>query len=80
MRELCQCLAPHAEHTHYRERLAEGHSIDSEIVEEACKRAIGRRLKQTGARGRIRRLERMATLCCLTYREQFEPYWKKNAG
>jgi hypothetical protein len=80
VRELCEYLAPHVEHTQYRARLAEGRSIGSGMVEGACKTAIGKRLKQTGARWRVRRLERMAALCCLVYSEQFETYWKKNAG
>ncbi len=78
--ELCEYLAPHLEHTPYRQRLAEGRSIGSGMVEGACKTAIGKRLKQTGARWRVRRLERMAALCCLVYSDQFDAYWKKNAG
>jgi hypothetical protein len=72
-------LGPHVGHTPYGQRLAEGRSIGSGMVEGACKTAIGRRLKQTGARWRVRRLERMAALCCLHYGDQFEAYWKKAA-
>ena len=50
------------------------------MVEGACKTAIGKRLKQTGARWKVRRLERMAALCCLHYGDQCEAYWKKTAG
>jgi len=78
--ELVGYLAPHGDHTPYRSRLAEGRSIGSGMVEGACKTAIGRRLKQTGARWRVRRLERMAALCCLHYGDQVEAYWKKAAG
>ena len=78
--ELVGYLGPHGGHTPYRERLAEGRSIGSGMVEGACKTAIGRRLKQTGARWRVRRLERMAALCCLWYGDQFDAYWKKAAG
>jgi hypothetical protein len=78
--ELVGYLGPHAEHTPYRARLAEGRSIGSGMVEGACKTAIGKRLKQTGARWKVRRLERMAALCCLAYGDQFEAYWKKAAG
>jgi hypothetical protein len=78
--ELAGYLGPHRDHTPYRGRLAEGRSIGSGMVEGACKTAIGLRLKQTGARWRVRRLERMATLCCLHYGDQFEAYWKKVAG
>ena len=58
----------------------EGRSIGSGMVEGACKTAIGKRLKQTGARWKVRRLERMAALCCLHYGDQCEAYWKKAAG
>jgi hypothetical protein len=71
---------PHREHTPYRQRLAEGRSIGSGMVEGACKTAIGRRLKQTGARWRVRRLERMAALCCLHYGDQLDAYWAKAAA
>jgi hypothetical protein len=50
------------------------------MVEGACKTAIVKRLKQTGARWKVRRLERMAALCCLAYCNQFEAYWNKTAG
>jgi hypothetical protein len=73
-------LGPHGDHTPYRERLAEGRSIGSGMVEGACKTAIGKRLKQTGARWKVRRLERMAALCCLHYGDQAEAYWKKATG
>jgi hypothetical protein len=73
-------LAPHAGHTDYRRRLAEGRSIGSGMVEGACKTVVGRRLKQTGARWRVRRAERMASLCCVLYGDQWEAYWKKAVG
>jgi hypothetical protein len=73
-------LAPHADHTDYRRRLAEGRSIGSGLVEGACKTVVGRRLKQTGARWRVRRVERMASLCCVLYGDQWDAYWKKAAG
>jgi hypothetical protein len=73
-------LEPHRGRTAYRRRLAEGRSIGSGLVEGACKTAIGRRLKQTGARWRVRRLERMAALCCLNYGDQFDAYWKAAIG
>ena len=78
--DLIGSLGPHGDHTPYRRRLAEGRSIGSGMVEGACKTAIGRRLKQTGARWKVRRLERMAALCCLAYGDQFDAYWKKAAG
>jgi hypothetical protein len=73
-------LEPHRAHAAYRERLARGQSIGSGMVEGACKTAIGHRLKQTGARWRIGHLEHMAALCCLHYSNQFDDYWRKEAG
>jgi len=70
-------LEPHAGHTDYPRRLREGQSIGSGMVEGSCKTVVGLRLKQTGARWRVRRVERMASLCCLAYGNQWDAYWKK---
>ena len=37
---------------------------------------IGRRLKQTGARWRVRRVNRMASLCSLLYSDNWAAYWE----
>lgn len=68
-------LRPHVDHLNYSQRLREGRSIGSGQVEGACKNLIGRRLKQTGARWRIRRVNRMAGLCCLMYSDHWDTYW-----
>lgn len=73
---LLDYLAPHQHHVHYAQRLANGQSIGSGQVEGACKNLIGRRLKQTGARWRVRRVNRMAGLCCLMYTHQWNTYWE----
>lgn len=70
-------LEPHADHTDYPRRLKEGRSIGSGMVEGSCKTVVGKRLKQTGARWRVRRVERMASLCCVAYGNQWDAYWKK---
>jgi hypothetical protein len=44
------------------------------MVEGACKQVIGRRLKQTGARWKVRRADRMASLCGLIYSDLWETY------
>jgi hypothetical protein len=59
----------------YAERLALGQSIGSGLVEGACKQVIGRRMKQTGARWRVRRANRMATLCCTFHGDTWKTYW-----
>ncbi len=72
-------LAPHACHLNYAQRLAEGRSIGSGQVEGACKNLIGRRLKQTGARWKVRRVNRMAGLCSLMYNDNWKRYWSNLA-
>ncbi len=69
-------LQPHEFHLNYRERLAEGRSIGSGQIEGACKNLIGRRLKQTSARWRPQRANRMAGLCSIIYSNQWKHYWK----
>ena len=68
-------LPNHAEHLHYSERLAQGRAIGSGQVEGACKNLIGRRLKQTGARWRFLRVNRMAGFCYIMYSKQWNAYW-----
>lgn len=65
-----------AEHLGYAARLAAGQSIGSGLVEGACKQVIGRRLKQTGARWRVRRANRMTTLCCALHGDTWVDHWK----
>lgn len=73
-------FASHVDHSDYAVRLALGQSIGSGMVEGACKQVIGRRLKQTGARWKVRRVERMATLCAVQASGQWDAYWSKVAG
>lgn len=80
LEDLRNYLGNHVSHLHYCRRLAAGRSIGSGQVEGACKNMIGRRLKQTGARWRTRRLNRMASLCCLVYSHAWDDYWKDQAA
>jgi hypothetical protein len=73
--ELEQYFGRQHEHLGYAARLAGGQAIGSGLVEGACKQLIGRRLKQTGARWRVRRANRMATLCCALHSDTWEVYW-----
>lgn len=73
---LTNYFSNHVAHMNYVERLSEGRSIGSGQVKGACKNLIGRRLKQTGARWRVRRVNRMAGLCSLTYGQQWKNYWQ----
>jgi hypothetical protein len=64
------------ENLDYAGRLERGQSIGSGLVEGACKQVIGRRMKQTGARWRVRRANRMATLCCTFHGDTWKAYWE----
>jgi hypothetical protein len=68
-------LHTQADHLNYPQRLLEGRSIGSGQAEGACKNMIGRRLKQTGARWRVRRVNRMAALASLIYSNLWPQYW-----
>jgi hypothetical protein len=74
--EVRNYLANHQHHLNYAQRLAIGQSIGSGQVEGGCKNMIGRRLKQTGARWRVRRVNRQAGLCSLMYSDQWQTYWQ----
>ncbi|MDR3110668.1 MAG: hypothetical protein LBU65_13450, partial [Planctomycetaceae bacterium] len=60
------------ERLNYRERLFEGRTIGSGVVEVTCKNLVGRRLKQTGACWRKQRAEKMAILCAALYSDQWK--------
>jgi hypothetical protein len=77
--ELRGYFEPHQDHTGYAQRLAEGRSIGSGLVEGSCKQVIGRRLKQTAARWKVRRVERMAALCSVQASGQWAVYWARAA-
>ena len=76
MTELSRYFAQRAGQLGYAERLALGQSIGSGLVEGACKQVIGKRMKQTGARWRVRRANRMATLCCTLHGDSWNLYWQ----
>jgi hypothetical protein len=73
--EVARYFERRAAYLGYAERLAAGQSIGSGLVEGACKQVIGRRMKQTGARWRVRRANRMATLCCTFHSDTWAAYW-----
>ena len=63
LEELRNDLGHHVSHLNCAERLREGRSIDSGQIEGACQNLIGRRLKQTATRWRVRRDPR--SLACV---------------
>jgi len=80
LQELRNYLGNHVGHLNYAGRLQEGRSIGSGQIEGACKNLIGRRLKQTAARWRVRRLNRMAGLCSIMYSQQWTEYWNQQSA
>jgi len=75
IRKLRGYLNSQRERLNYRERLSEGRAIGSGQVEGACKNMIGRRLKQTGAKWLVSRLNRMTVLCAVRYSSHWKKYW-----
>jgi hypothetical protein len=60
----------------YAERLASGRLIGSGLVEGACTQVIGRRMKRSGARWRVRQANRMASLCCTFHGDTWKAHWE----
>lgn len=79
LRQEIQYFRRHEDHLDYAQQLAAGRTIGSGMVEGACKNVIGRRLKQTGARWRTRRANRMAVLCSTLYSDHWDHYWTSAA-
>jgi hypothetical protein len=52
-----------------------GRAIGSGQVEGACKHLIGKRLKQTWAKWKVERLNRMTVLCASRYSDHWQDYW-----
>ncbi len=77
---LLDYLESHISHINYADRLTKGQSIGSGQIEGACKNMIGRRLKQTGARWKVRRVNRMAGVCCTMYSNNWNKYWDSVAA
>lgn len=78
--ELLNYFSSHTDHLDYASRLASGRSIGSGQVEGACKNLIGRRLKQCGARWKVRRVNRMAGLATIMYSQNWKTYWNYHAN
>jgi hypothetical protein len=73
--ELTAYLANRQTRLDYASCLGRGRSIGSGQIEGACKNAIGKRMKQTGARWTVSNANRMAVLTCLSYSDQWHNYW-----
>ncbi len=69
---------PHLDHTAYADWLRSSRSIGSGLVEGACKPVVGRRLKQTDTRWKVRRVDRMGTLGAIQAADQWDTYWRQS--
>ena len=78
--KLAAYLANHPHRLNYRHRSACGEPIGGGLIGGgliggARKQAIGKRMKQTGARWTVENANRMAELCRLTDSGQWAEYW-----
>ena len=73
-------LHDNAESLWYRQRLAEGKTIGSGMIEGGCKTIIAHRLKRNNARWQPRRAERIANLRCLQYNGCWDAFWNQRAA
>jgi hypothetical protein len=72
--ELTTYTAKHIQRMGYRERLAEGRSIGSGLVEGTIK-TMGLRMKARGARWIERNAEKMAAQVALSHSSNWDTYW-----
>jgi hypothetical protein len=68
-------LEKHKGRMNYRERLYEGRSIGSGMIEGACKNLVGRRMKQTGACWKVERANKIAIIAAALYSRQWKHCW-----
>lgn len=68
-------LVGHQNRLHYAARLRRGQAIGSGLIEGTIKQAIGRRIKQTGARWRADHVGKFAELWGLANGEEWDHYW-----
>jgi hypothetical protein len=73
--ELTGYFAVHTGRMNYAHRLHTGRAIGSGMVEGAAKNLIGKRMKQTGARWVVSNADAMASLCSLSYSDNWDLYW-----
>lgn len=73
--KLTAYFAKHTQRLNYQERLAEGRTIGSGLVEGSIK-TVGLRLKARGARWRAKNVDKMAGLCCLRHSSNWDAYWQ----
>lgn len=79
LEKLLTYLRPNRDRMWYADRLRDGQTIGSGIIEGGCKNTIGARLKLNNARWRIRRAERIGMLRCIDASNLWPNFWKAAA-
>ncbi len=77
--KLLTYLRPNRDRMWYADRLRDGQTIGSGIIEGGCKNTIGARLKLNSARWRLRRAERISALRCVEASNLWQTFWKTAA-
>lgn len=79
LNKLLTYLRPNRDRMWYADRLKEGATIGSGLIEGGCKNTIGARLKLNSARWRVRRAERIGTLRCIEASNLWPHFWQNTA-
>ena len=74
--KLLSYLRPNRDRMWYADRLRQGATIGSGLIEGGCKNTIGARLKLNSARWRVRRAERIGMLRCLDASDLWTKFWQ----
>jgi hypothetical protein len=75
LESLTTYFAKHTRRLSYQERLKQGRSIGSGMVEGSIK-TVGLRIKARGARWRVDNVDKIAGLCCLRHSSNWDAYWQ----
>jgi len=73
--ETLNYFAAHSGRLHYALRLRRGQSIGSGLVEGSIKQLVNRRLKQTGARWKVKHVGPLVELCALANSPEWDAHW-----
>jgi hypothetical protein len=73
--EALNYFAEHQGRLNYALRLRRGQSIGSGLVEGSIKQLVNRRLKQTGARWKVRHVGPLVEFCALANSPEWNAYW-----
>lgn len=75
LKNLSAYFEPHVEHLNYAERLRQGRSIGSGLIEGSIKQLVNRRLKITGARWRVDHVGPLVEMAAVIDNHDWNHYW-----